>query len=108
MGNTICAPSTSASMHVPSAEEGSEKFIVRSKITGYDLRVASVRMCRTASACNKNVVVSDQFRTVTPITRPPREKLSREILVKGHGPAMQDTRPPRNSFSGPASREAET
>ena len=35
--------------------------------------------------------MSDQFRTETRMTRPPLEKPSSSIFVKGHGPAIQDT-----------------
>ena len=51
--------------------------------------------------------MSDQFRTDTLITRPPREKLSDTTDENGHGPAMQDTRAFRNSFNSPASSDAE-
>ena len=39
--------------------------------------------------------------------RPPREKRSDSILVKGHGPAIQETLAFRNSFPSPASSDAE-
>ena len=51
--------------------------------------------------------MSDQFRADTLMVRPPREKPSDSIFVKGHGPAIQETLAFRNSFPSPASREAE-
>src|SRR5579864_8637428 len=53
------------------------------------------------------MAVSDQSRAVTVMTCPPCEIRCASILVKGHGPAMQDTRTLRNSFPGPASRVVE-
>src|ERR1700676_4328665 len=60
---------------------------------------------RTTSASNVNVVVSDQLRTVALMGRPPFEKPSDSTFVNGQGPAMQERRAFRNSFSAPASRE---
>src|SRR5580658_38220 len=59
------------------------------------------------SASNKNVVVSDQLRTDTLKWRRSSERSASSILVKGHGPAMQETLGLRNSFPSPASRDRE-
>src|ERR1051326_5833262 len=62
---------------------------------------------RNTSACSRNVVVSDQLRTVTLMICPPREKPSVSIFVNGQGPAMHVILALRNSFPGPASKEAD-
>src|SRR4029077_2477914 len=59
------------------------------------------------SASTRNMAVSDQSRAVTMMTFPPAEKRSDSILVKGHGPAMHETRALRNSFPWPASSVVE-
>src|SRR5713101_5490729 len=41
------------------------------------------------------------------MVRPPREKPSDSIFVKGHGPAIQDALAFWNSLPSPASRDAE-
>src|SRR5690349_20332860 len=69
--------------------------------------MASPTCLLNTSACSKNVVVSDQLRTDALMVRPPREKLSVSILVKGQGPAMQDNLAFRNSLPSPASSIAE-
>src|SRR5260370_5565733 len=61
-------------------------------------------MCLT-SASSRNVVVSDQFRIVTPMWLPPLEKESFSILVNGHGPAIQETRTSWKELFSPASSE---
>src|ERR1700749_5059471 len=62
---------------------------------------------RKTSAWKRKVVVSDQLRTEADMCRPPREKSSDSIFVKGQGPAIQNTRAFRNTFPSPASSEAE-
>src|SRR5208282_2722892 len=62
---------------------------------------------RNTSPCSKKVVVSAQSRTDTLIVRPPWEKPSESIRVKGHGPAMQFTLALRNTLPSPASKDAE-
>src|SRR5580704_16619722 len=42
------------------------------------------------------------------MVRPPFENLSESIRVKGHGPAIQDTRALRNSFPAPASSDTDS
>src|SRR6516162_11584020 len=94
----------SASKQIPSAEEGKVKFSDGPKITGKDSCTISLTMGWKTSASSKNVVVSDQLRADTEIAWPPCEKSSFSILVKGQGPAMQETRALRNSLPSPASR----
>src|SRR4026209_1582738 len=94
-------------MLTPSAVAGKVKFRARSKITGVDLRMLSLTMGRKTSASSKKVVVSDQLRADTLMAMLVREKPSDSILVKGHGPAIQDTLAFRNSFPSPASKKAE-
>ena len=52
-------------------------------------------------------MVSDQLRTDALIVRPPWEKPSESIRVKGHGPAMHVTLALRNTLPSPASKDAE-
>src|SRR5580700_6643263 len=59
------------------------------------------------SASSRKVAVSDQSRAETMMVWPPWENLSVSILVKGQGPAMQETRASRNSLPAPASSDAE-
>src|SRR5260370_25693111 len=67
--------------------------------------MASVTCLRKTSPSSKRVVVSDQLRieALMVMVRPPFEKLSDSIMVKGQGPAMQDNLAFRNSFPSPAS-----
>src|SRR5665213_3600692 len=65
--------------------------------------MASLGMARVTSASTRNVTVSDQFRTITEIVRPGRGVAPLSILVKGHGPAMQETRALLNCCPWPAS-----
>src|SRR5712692_9037816 len=53
------------------------------------------------------VAVSDQLRADTLMLRPPREKPSPSILVKGHGHAIHETLAFWKSLPSPASRNAE-
>ena len=59
------------------------------------------------SASNRNVAVSDQLLADTLMARPPCERSSDSILVKGQGPAIHDVLAFRNSLPSPASRAAE-
>src|SRR5580704_16393368 len=61
----------------------------------------------TTSASNRNVVVSDQLRIERLRRRRSGVSSSRSMLVKGQGPAMQETLGLRNSFPSPASRDME-
>src|ERR1700730_16982789 len=68
------------------------------------MRTMLVIWGRKTSACSRNVVVSDQLRTATLMCRPPCENPSKSTLVKGHGPAMQETLAVRDMVAYPASR----
>src|SRR3974377_1181887 len=92
-GKMICEPSISASSVGPSESGGNVKFRERPKITGYVMRTRLLVADRYTSACSRNVVVSDQFRIETEMTRAGLEKVSMTTFVKGHGPAMQMTLP---------------
>src|ERR1700730_2249962 len=70
------------------------------------MRTMLVIWGRKTSACSRNVVVSDQLRTATLMWRPPCEKPSKSTLVKGQGPAMEETLPSRNALPSPASRDS--
>src|ERR1700674_3728513 len=67
----------------------------------------SLVMGRTTSAASKKVTVSDQLRMETLKRRRSGEKDSCSTLVKGQGPAMQETLAFRNSLPSPASNVRE-
>src|SRR5271169_2220784 len=91
-GKTMASPFTSASMLGPSAEAGKLKLKDGPKIAGYDSRTISFSEGCTTSASTRYVTVSDQLRTSTVSCLPSDDKVLCSIRVKGHGPAMQDTR----------------
>src|ERR1700730_8620194 len=70
------------------------------------MRTMLVIWGRKTSACSRNVVVSDQLRTATLMCRPPCENPSKSTLVKGQGPAMQETLAVRNTLPAPASSDS--
>ena len=76
-------------------------------MTGYETSTLSLIISRNNSASNRKVVVSDQSRTTTLTVGPPPEKRSERILVKGHGPAMQETLALEKTFPPGASKVAE-
>src|SRR5215831_8560746 len=76
-------------------------------MTGYENRKLSLIIAWKTSASNRKVVVSDQLRTVTLMVGPPLEKPSERILVKGHGPAMQETLALEKTFPSEALRVTE-
>ena len=65
--------------------------------------MASLGMTRVTSASTRNVTVSDQSVTFTVMMRPGAGIAPTSILVKGHGPAMQETRAFSNCCPTPAS-----
>src|SRR5580704_16739344 len=65
--------------------------------------MASLGRSRVTSASTRKVTVSDQSRTITVMVRPGLGVAPVSILVKGHGPAMQDTRAFLNCCPWPAS-----
>src|ERR1700730_429706 len=97
----------SAMMLGPSALGGKVKFMVRPKMTAEECRTVSPTCERNTSPWSKKVVVSDQPSTDALIVRPPREKPSESIRVKGHGPAMHVNRALRNTLPSPASKDTE-
>src|SRR5258705_8330047 len=94
---------TFASMPGPRDEGGNVKLIVRPKMTGKETRIPSWLAIRVTSASRRKLAVSDQFLADTLIWRPPLENESFSILVKGQGPAMQETRTSWNTLPSPAS-----
>src|SRR6185312_7673355 len=106
-GNTIAAPSTSASRLTPSAVGGSVKFNACPKITGYDSRTFDVIASWYTSASSRNVAVSDHASADTLIFRPPCANPLESIRVNGHGPAMHEARTFSNVLSTPASSDAD-
>src|ERR1700722_12895525 len=62
-------------------------------------------MVRMTSASTRKLAVSDQSRAVISILGVGIVKSPDSSLVKGHGPAIQDTRTLRNSSPFGASRE---
>src|SRR5438445_13606525 len=71
-------------------------------MTGWDCRTLSATIGWYTSASSRKVAVSDHARAETWRRRLSREGTS-SILVKGHGPAIQETLALRNSFPAPAS-----
>src|SRR5262245_3727973 len=106
-GKTIATPLTSASIASPWLPAGKVNVMARPKIEGYAWRITSFSMVWTTSASARNIVVSDQSRTETLILRPPVENPSDSILVKGQGPAIQETLTFWNSWPSPASSDIE-
>src|SRR5579863_5482578 len=78
--------------------------MVLPKIDGYDWRTMLLGAVRVTSASTRKFTVSDHTRTFPEIRRPPCEKSSVSMRVKGQGPAMQETLPFWNWFPCPASR----